>query len=336
MERNFLGFTVKQGTPDETTDPGPARSLAMQWSFSSKVSAPQVLSFQGTPENKLKTGFDSLSSTRLVTITTADATDSSLKPYSGVVQENVIPEKQGGLYTMATYPGQHLFAHTITSAASNPVHQSVISTAGQNLIGTAILQPPLENSIQNPVHFVPSGSSVVGTTDLWNASTPSGTPSQLTIFYAGSVCVYDNVNPEKAQAIMLLAGNGPPTTATTPFPTTPLQALMPRSFSTNGFVDSQPYGTLRRSTPIPLTPVSASKSPRASGSDNNIMVVEPIRSVPATFLSPDAVPQARRKSLARFLEKRKVRVNNTSPYSNKESPEANPGSGSTSSSVSPL
>lgn len=68
---------------------------------------------------------------------------------------------------MATYPGQHLFAHTITSAASNPVHQSVISTARQNLIGTAILQPPLENSIQNPVHFVPSGSSVVGTTDLW-------------------------------------------------------------------------------------------------------------------------------------------------------------------------
>lgn len=85
---------------------------------------------------------------------------------------------------------------------------------------------------------------------------------------------------------MLLAGNGLPTTATTPFPTTPLQALMPRSFSTNGFVDSQPYGTLRRSTPIPLTTVSASKSPRASGSDNNIMVVEPIRSVPATFLSP--------------------------------------------------
>lgn len=70
---------------------GPARSLAMQWSFSSKVSAPQVLSFQGTPENKLKTGFDSLSSTRLVTITTADATDSSLKPYSGVVQVFLLP-----------------------------------------------------------------------------------------------------------------------------------------------------------------------------------------------------------------------------------------------------
>lgn len=57
----------------------PLRSSAMQWSFSNKNSAlPQLLSFQGAQEEKPKTGFDSLPSTGLVTITTTGAFDSGV------------------------------------------------------------------------------------------------------------------------------------------------------------------------------------------------------------------------------------------------------------------
>ena len=51
-------------------------------------------------------------------------------------------------------------------------------------------------------------------------------------------------------------------------------------------------------------------------------------SVAATPMMPSAVPQARKASLARFLEKRKERVMSTAPYNiSKKSPEcATPGS----------
>lgn len=67
---------------------GPVRSSAMQRSFSNKVSVvPQLLSFQAAQVEKPKTGFDSLASTGLVTITTStEAFNSDQKPYSGVMQ----------------------------------------------------------------------------------------------------------------------------------------------------------------------------------------------------------------------------------------------------------
>lgn len=65
----------------------PLRSSAMQWSFSNNISThPQYLSFKGAQEDRPKTGFDSLASTGLVTITTTEAVDSSHRSYSGVGQ----------------------------------------------------------------------------------------------------------------------------------------------------------------------------------------------------------------------------------------------------------
>ncbi|KAL0385202.1 UNVERIFIED_CONTAM: protein TIFY 6B [Sesamum radiatum] len=276
MERDFMGLAVKQEVLDEPIDAAPVRSLPMHWSFPNKVSAlPQLLSFQ---EEKPKTGFDSLASTGLVTITT---TDSEHKSYSGVVQ---------------------------------------------NLICSVSTQPLGGVLTSNHVPAIPSSSPVVGTTDLRNASKISGAPAQLTIFYNGSVCVYDNISPDKAQAIMLLAGNGPPANSSITVPAVPVQASVPKSSVLDGFVVSQPYGTTAlRSIPTSITSISVSQSAVRSSTINDttaskpggVLVssnkVEPLKVVnsqaPASsnFLPSGTVPQFRRKSLARFLEKRKER-----------------------------
>lgn len=56
----------------------------MQWSFPNKASAvPQIMTFTGVKEDKPKTGFESLASTGLVTITTSDPNQ---KLYHGLTQ----------------------------------------------------------------------------------------------------------------------------------------------------------------------------------------------------------------------------------------------------------
>ncbi|KAL7098297.1 hypothetical protein ACP275_09G007600 [Erythranthe tilingii] len=185
--------------------------------------------------------------------------------------------------------------------------------------------------MKNPVTAIPSTSPVVGTTDLRNGSKISAAPTQLTIFFNGSVCVFDNISPEKAQAIMLLAGNGTPTTPTAIPSPTPLQTKVTRSSILDGHVLNQNYGkTPLHCSPVPLTSITVSHSaakPLPAGvpvfSSNIVGPAKAANSlgpVSGTFLSQDTVPQFRRKSLARFLEKRKERViSASSPYGDKKS-----------------
>lgn len=58
----------------------------MNWSFSNKASAPQFLPFHGAQEERVRTGFDSLASAGLVTITTTEAFNSDKKSYPDLLQ----------------------------------------------------------------------------------------------------------------------------------------------------------------------------------------------------------------------------------------------------------
>ncbi|XP_042063367.1 protein TIFY 6B-like [Salvia splendens] len=287
----------------------------MEWPLPNKSYAnPQLLSFHGS---NAKTGFDSLASAGLVTITTKEI-DCDRTSYSTVMQKNI---DQGGVrYTVTTYPTNP----TKVTVSPASVHPSFLPLSPQPI--SAI--PPLSSS-----------SPVVGTTDLRNSSKISGAPAQLTMFYNGSVCVYDNVSADKAQAIMLLAGNGAPTASSSPARAAPIQAVTPQPSILESYVVNHPYGVAsHRPSPAANATNRVSQSLNWGGaiSDMNgskqgsVLVLsnkfEPLRAVssPASESaftnSSSSVPQFRRKSLARFLEKRKERAISTAPYDDKESP----------------
>lgn len=366
MERDFLGLgskvsSVKEETGDGCKDSAILKGSGMQWSFSNKVSAPpQFLSFKAASEDRpRKTVYDPLVSSGFVPMSTADAFDSNHKPLPGSVQKNLILDnKQGGShYALTAYPLQHFDAHsahhshevrtfpvsnqpnqTISVAMSTPILQSHITSTGQKVVGSTINTPPLGGiPIITPVSFFPGAGSNTVTTDLRNALRPSGAPAQLTIFYAGSVNVYDDISPEKAQAIMLLAGNGhgPSVAPITTLPLAQVQAPNPRPSTADVFIGNQPHTSSPCSglpSPISVTSHAGPQSGGVSAVTNEIealklkgtlaspinqpeppAVVNALGSAAATMI-PSAVPQARKASLARFLEKRKERAISTLPY----------------------
>ncbi|XP_048445785.1 protein TIFY 6B isoform X3 [Pyrus x bretschneideri] len=341
----------------------------MQWSFSNKVSAPpQFLSFKAPQEDgPRKTAHDN--SSAFTTISTADAFHSSRKLFSGGIQKNFVFDKQAGNHCATTvYPMPQFDAHSVHQSQdvtiyplvsqhnqripitlSSPVLQSHAPVGHTG--STIKLQPLGGVPVLAPVSALPSTTSVVGTTDLRNASNSSGAPAQLTIFYAGSVNVYNDISPEKAQAIMLLAGNGSSPTHCKATSVTQVHAPIPRpSLGGDGCFRNQSYITSSVSAlPSPLSATSyvSSNSGGAFNSTNEIAIVKPVgtsaspvdRSEPSTEVSSVGspmtnlipavpVPQSRKASLARFFEKRKERMMSTAPYSvGRKSPDCStPGS----------
>ncbi|GAU32269.1 hypothetical protein TSUD_62850 [Trifolium subterraneum] len=70
--------------------------------------------------------------------------------------------------------------------------------------GANVKQPLLTCYKTSFVH--PIVGTVAGLTEP--CVKPSASSSQLTMFYSGTVKIFNDIAPEKAQAIMLLAGNG--------------------------------------------------------------------------------------------------------------------------------
>ncbi|XWS69372.1 hypothetical protein CRYUN_Cryun04dG0173400 [Craigia yunnanensis] len=347
MERDFLGLNSKESlvvvkeevNTDGYKEIGFTKSSGIQRPFSNKVSAvPQLMTFNFAQGDKTKKiGSDSLVSPGFMPISTADAAE---------VQKSFNHNRQGGShFSLTTCSVQHDVHHVqcpydvkmfpvsnqaISLSVSNPFMKNHFDTSGQNLPITT-MKPQLLGGIPvtTPHMILPTLGSVGGSIESWKNVKASGSPAQLTIFYAGTVNVYDDITPEKAQAIMFLAGNGSSMASNVAHPKVQVQTPISKPVQVDSVIPNQLINTQLScgiSSPLSVSSHTGAQSRSVSSSTDELMVckttgtlttpiskVEPPKllntmgSAAANGMMP-SVPQARKASLTRFLEKRKERL----------------------------
>ncbi|XP_022776456.1 protein TIFY 6B-like isoform X2 [Durio zibethinus] len=346
MERDFLGLNSKESlavvkeevNTDGYKELGYIKSSGLQWPFSNKVSAvPQLMNFNFAQGDKSKkVGSDSLVSPGFMPISTADVAEvqklfnhnrqgGSPFPLTACsVQHDVHPVQYP--YDVKMFPVSN---QAISVSMSNPFMKNHFATTGQNFpVNTKKPQVLGGIPVTTPYTILPTLGSVGGSIEPWKIVKASGSPAQLTIFYAGTVNVYDDITPEKAQAIMFLAGNGSSMASNVAHPKFQVQTPISKPVQVDNVPANQLINTQLSSgisSPLSVSSHTGSQSRSGSSGTEELMVckttrtpttpiskVEPkklvntIESVAATGMMP-SVPQARKASLARFLEKRKER-----------------------------
>ncbi|KAL5201898.1 hypothetical protein ABZP36_036252 [Zizania latifolia] len=361
MERDFLGAIGKeqqyqQQRAEERKESayfggGGGGAPAMDWSFASRAAAaPALMSFRSAAtEEPREHAFPQFS-----------AFDGAKKQASHVLktQKSFGAESHGMPQYAAAVHGAHRGqpphvlngARVIPASSSfNPNSQMFRIQSSPSLPnavaagGGAFKQPPFA------MNSAAAGSTVgvYGTRDVPKAKT-----AQLTIFYAGSVNVFNNISPEKAQEIMFLASRGslpnsPSTVARMPeapafapakvsvpevSPAKPMLLQKPQLVSPPVSAISNPMSIVSQAASLPRSASSSNIDSTVPNSSRPLAVPVPPTSLPASTqpdtlatttaaaIMPRAVPQARKASLARFLEKRKERVTTVAPYPSAKSP----------------
>ncbi|XP_027912177.1 protein TIFY 6A-like isoform X2 [Vigna unguiculata] len=280
MERDFMGLNskepfveVKEGMNNDCgcKNSGFTKGGMVKWPFMNKVPVHPHLMSLNTPQ-----------------IRSDDSTAFRLK--------SVNHDGQGGgiHFSLTPYPALHdvNYMNRPHNVKMFPSLKSPFATVAQNMNASGMKQPLLGGIPVTAPH---------------SCVKPCVSTPKLTIFYAGTVNVFDDITPEKAKAIMLMARNG-------------------ISVASNVTVPNN-VEAARHSKPIPLSsPLSVSshsgaKSGSVSSSSDEFLTPKTFvnkadtpKAVNTNTMLPSAVPQARKASLARFLEKRKERVLSAAPY----------------------
>lgn len=134
-----------------------------------------------------------------------------------------------------------------------------------------------------------------------------GSLPQLTIFYGGTVSVFNDISPDKAQAIMLCARNG------LKGETGESSLKKPVRETERGYRKQIHNAAAASSSSATYADSFSRCRDRPVGVTNAMSMIESFNAAGPGNMIP-SVPQARKASLARFLEKRKERLMSAMPY----------------------
>ncbi|XP_065047865.1 protein TIFY 6b-like isoform X1 [Musa acuminata AAA Group] len=352
MERDFLGMSGgKEDTKGSRHDAG----SAVRWPFTNKASAMQqfMLHKAAQEERANNYRFDRLSSPTFHPVSVFDAFEADRSDFSALAQQRSFSlhdyqpqatttfssstrqSSEAGTFPVVSH-------HSLPITTNSPFFKIHGTQSAPNIMITNLNQQPLAGVALN----TPVVNTCVGALPSWNMPKPAPTSAQLTIFYAGTVNVYDDVSFDKAQAILMLASkgsNGASNASRSEAPLSVTPPVPPKISGSDGLNAKQilnptpirvasPCSVF--SNPIPVTLHTVANSSSVSSTKNDSVgakvagTLSPstqqgpprtssaaVGSITSAAIMPRAVPQARKASLARFLEKRKERVNDAMPYS---------------------